>query len=399
MEWPPQYPAEWTVQWHLYPAKDGAILPLSFDTVSVPIFQHCHQLLEDKVNVPVDLRNFSWLANCRSFLGYCDPAIIHLGTEEAKHDEMTYTDLKSVDGLALSLQSVTIGVGYQGFINVEADIELPHRRKLRTEQASPDNYGAMLFQATRRSVLIYETTLRKAFMVPLITVLLQMVVKWARINKVPLPDTAPGNAQINNNAARSYLSHNRNYQLPGSGDRLETQVICLYNRAKACLDEPKAKRTLLSFLQKRAIYGWELMDLINGDDEFRRKQDITKGGSPSWTSLASSLGCFVCDGLGEIITPAVRTVPCPTWDKRLAAQQYLLVASTACLELLFEKQGKKSLQLSDGIYWTPIGDQGSLFAPCNHGAGMCRKNIQIIDKKSPAAAKSALPQSGAIVFK
>lgn len=404
------------MQWHFEPASLTHTSP-SVEHESL-LFKQIKNELDRQdtdpwkpVSTAANLQQLSWIKYCRHFVGYCENAIVQLGTREARYDNMDYTALERPKVIAPSLRSVTVGVGYQGFINVEGEFEMPHQHLVHAGRRHSVTFADLLFWAEQHPILLYEETLHKAYLIPLITVLVHMLLKWAQVNRCDqdLPHPPSSAAGLDNNASYRYLLHNQYHilsraQMPtnastGSvGVQLQDLVMRLYIDMQACLREPLAQRSVLTFFQRRAVYGWELMDIIEGNLELRRKQDIIRHASPCWTSLTTTTSCFVVRGLGDIITPAVPTSLCNTWNQRLASQQYVLVASTWCIRLLARREGVP-MRLTADNYWMLVGDQNALFAPCTHQNATCKKHIQVIDKKKPDTVAIRLPPNGAVVFR
>lgn len=354
-----------------------------------------------------DIADLSWLPQCRHFLGYCSEAKVVLGTSDAAYN-LRYTSLPLANGVTAKLRSITVGAGYQGFFNIEGEVNVtPHRSVLSAYQ--PGTYDQMILRARNRVVLVYDMLTQRACLVPFVCLLLHMAVLSARRDILQFPDIDISTTNAMHAAARFLTNHRRHVLVP-TEDTLETLVTRLFITATACMEQRRIERDIRRPWRTGVLYGWELMDVISDRDEIFRKEVLfrnehatlfSRSAHPRWLRLCSHIGVFVCSGLGEAIQPADMNAICNTWRTRLAQERFSLLASTACLKILAESKGCQDppLQLAQKAYWRPIGEQAVLFTPCAHAATTCVKHIQQIRRsKRPVDNPVPLPEDGAIVF-
>jgi len=354
-----------------------------------------------------NIEDLSWMPSCRHFVGYCSEAKVVLGTSDATYD-MRYTTLQVAKGISAALKSLTFGAGYQGFINVEGEVDItPHKSVLPA--APPKAYGQMILRSKKRVVLVYDILSQRACLVPFVNLLLHMAVIAAKKDDLDFPATSPSTLNASTTAAE-FLLRNRKHVLAPTEDILEALVTRLFITATACVEQRRVERDMRRPWKTGVLYGWELMDVIEDKDEIYRKEVVfknehstlfSKNPHPTWLPLCSDIGVFVCSGLGDVFQPHDPNAICDTWKTRLAQEKFLLLASTACVKSLAEGKGSYGppIQLAQEAYWRPIGDRAAVFEPCVHGAARCVKHIQQIDKAKPSIVTPIpLPEYGAIVF-
>jgi len=370
------------------------------------VFDYSMLRLKKKLgNMAEDL---SWMPSTRHFVGYCPEAKVVLGTSDATYD-MRYTTLQVAKGITAALKSLTCGAGYQGFINVEGEVDItPHRSVLPA--SPPRTYDQMILRSKKRVVLVYDMLSQRACLVPFVNLLLHMAVIAAKKDDLDFPATSPSTSKASTAAAQFLLS-SRKHVLAPTEDVLEALVTRLFITATACVEQRRVERDMRRPWKTGVLYGWELMDVIKDNDEIYRKEVVfknehstlfSKNPHPTWLPLCSDISVFVCSGLGEVFQSHDPSAICDAWKARLAQEKFLLLASTACIRMLAEENGSydSPIKLAQEAYWRPIGNQTALFEPCVYGAAsQYVKHIQQIDKAKPSIVMPIpLPEDGAIVF-
>lgn len=93
------------------------------------------------------------------------------------------------------------------------------------------------------------------------------------------------------------------------------------------------KPTGFRFEHRRAIRGWELMDMVIAKPLSRPKEHRVEGTGENWQFLTDDVMTLFCSGLGDIIIPGSRQQFCPGWSPIPSMKGYMLasVPALGCL--------------------------------------------------------------------
>ncbi|KOC13256.1 hypothetical protein AFLA70_57g004081 [Aspergillus flavus AF70] len=265
----------------------------------------------------------------------------------------------SLTGINLQL-SATTGSPLQ----VGGSLGLTFEREVTTLPFDTnDGYLECLKSSMAEQVFLYDVSESRAWFVPLIAVLHQMLLAYYQ--RIPA-EFRKGTIPL---AQRPYTGADSSFRcLQGSGsvvvegsekDRLTVRDLILgfsANVAKAGL-HPAGRSE---------IYGYEFMDIVTDSPRSELKATSVDKEASAWTSLLSHVKCLFCSQLGDVIVDRNsygRQLLC----NRLPVGLDWLAASMHSLDTLNTRQGGKPTGivrlLSSEHYWSMTG---SPFQDCNH---------------------------------
>jgi hypothetical protein len=345
------------VQFHLEVSEDRQINPFKLD---------CNQHLQG-----LDWAHFK---NMRCFVGWCDSALIKLGTASLP-PTVTYSGARTkekslqLSGVSTGFQFVSAGP-IQAGVNGQANFTfLSHRLHFRPAS----EYTKMLYDTAKDVVLISDVHNRRSWLVPKLSLMLHMAHVWfaensgrSDININPIPFAEPHDDE--SIVIRALEGHG-DLAVCGQGNdsfKLRSLLLGLSINLLASVHH-KAEST------SKVIYGFEFMDIILEPGRGTPMKEVKIETSPSWLVLANLADAvIICSKLGEAIAPAqgccrsneqCNTVPC--------GQDYL-AAHLSCLDRFRSRAGKEWFALDEPnpgplyqrkIHWRVSGNP---FEVCGH---------------------------------
>ncbi|KAL2859788.1 ankyrin repeat domain-containing protein [Aspergillus lucknowensis] len=231
----------------------------------------------------------------RVLLGWCPNAAVLLGTDHATK-EVKWSGARrrrtswrwtgaNLPLLAQSAAPVQLG-GQLGFT---------FTRKFNVVRFSPsNNYLKCLRNSVSEQIIVYDTTQRRAWLVPLVCVLHQMLLSFS--SKSPtvhgpaytIPQTVAGSDNNAGYASFETLKDNGLVVIERSGDvDLTIRELIMgfsVNLSKTSLHEPNG----------REIYGYELMDIIMDSPHSELKQMQLDRQGIAWSPLLAEINCLFC---------------------------------------------------------------------------------------------------------
>jgi hypothetical protein len=345
------------VQFHLEVSEDRQINPFKLD---------CNQHLQG-----LDWAHFK---NMRCFVGWCDSALIKLGTASLP-PTVTYSGARTkekslqLSGVSTGFQFVSAGP-IQAGVNGQANFTfLSHRLHFRPAS----EYTKMLYDTAKDVVLISDVHHRRSWLVPKLSLMLHMAHVWfaensgrSDININPIPFAEPHDDE--SIVIRALEGHG-DLAVCGQGNdsfKLRSLLLGLSINLLASVHH-KAEST------SKVIYGFEFMDIILEPGRGTPMKEVKIETSPSWLVLANLADAvIICSKLGEAIAPAqgccrsneqCNTVPC--------GQDYL-AAHLSCLDRFRSRAGKEWFALDEPnpgplyqrkIHWRVSGNP---FEVCGH---------------------------------
>ena len=122
--------------------------------------------------------------------------------------------------------------------------------------------------------------------------------------------------------------------------RLMDLVDKLWGNPESAIDTLEDhKPTGFRFEHRRAIRGWECMDMVIAKPLSRPKEHRVEGTGGNWQFLTDDVMTQFCSELGDIIIPRSRQQFCPGWSPIPSRENYLL-AIVPALECLAGTCGK-----------------------------------------------------------
>jgi hypothetical protein len=345
------------VQFHLKVSKDRQINPFELD---------CSPNLQD-----LDWDRFK---SKRCFVGWCDSALINLGTSRLP-PTVTYSGARTKEK-SLQLSGVSTGFQFvsaspiQAGVNGQANFTfLSHRLHFRPAS----EYTKMLYDTAKDVVLISDVHHRRSWLVPKLSLMLHMAHVWfaensgrSDISINPIPFAEPHDDE---STVIRALEGQGDLAVCGQGNdsfKLRSLLLGLSINLLASVHH-KAEST------SKIIYGFEFMDIILEPGRGTPMKEVKIETSPSWLVLANLADAvIICSKLGEAIAPAqgccrsneqCNTVPC--------GQDYL-AAHLSCLDRFRSRAGKEWFALDEPnpgplyqrkIHWRVSGNP---FEACGH---------------------------------
>ena len=382
-----------SVQWHLV-----------YDRKSTPISL---ALLSKEHNQALwPLSDFEFLAQRRTFLGCYKEVNIYLGTKDMAYDRIGFSqaDLPTrkpiFSGFTLSFTIPKLGWPSAG-----VHFTKPKRQSLTREE---DSYEGILSHGSDMPLILYDTSDRRAWMVPALGVILHMIHIWAILQKDSFPELHLSDMPFANPSsdigqeARKIIHKNSNLELYVSKDNNEPYTLKdlvkkywlgLEHAIAAGADHDPSTSHLT---------GWDLMELVTGDPHSAAKKPAAKEFKGNWNGLASdpNIVVLLCSGLGEVITPKTDTQKlCSTWKSVPTEQDYLAASVKCILQLSKRYSGSDSCsKLGPALFWQPSCDAAP-FADCSHNCrSPCYRAQELVRKCTRHQATTVLEKQGAIIF-
>ena len=370
------------------------------------------------------VQNVQQLWAKKAYLGWCSVATVLLGTQEARYQDVTWSDSSKVrrhieiSGFSLSLGSAGLGFGGP---TATANFVIP--RAQRTHFMDVENQlKDRLKYSIARPVIVYDTSDQRGWMIPIVCLILYMV--HLRARKLPRPPEAShdGPAPIpycraDKDAAHEAYEILTKYMEPhsastiGNPEKWNDTLALFYIALDTFFGESKELSSTSSASQSSNISGFELMDVVCAENPFRYNSRQVQRNSGGWAQLGDAVGILFCKGIGDAIVPgAGANKLCRTWSSVPARLNYLGAYVPYVIEVLTRQgkhKGSERLRERTGC---------DLYATCHHaGDARCshlQTYKQIADppdnnkKRNPGVNKDeALPLAdnvfsprGAIIF-
>lgn len=408
-----------------YPVTvDSGIVLMGYSTAFIPIQQvndetilwHLETAKHDSQFKTTELEAIksTWLKRSRledlqshiTLVGWCPEAVTLLGTENMnKSVKWSNSKLKqsSWHWKGTNLQLVAQSAAP---LQIGGQVGFSFDRTINTLRFSPlKNYLKCLNSASIEQIVLYDVSEHRAWLVPLICVLHQMLlVYWNNVPEefrkadIPLAQPTSDGAL----ASLAALRDDSNSVIEASeSEQLTVRDLILgfsVNLSKTSLQPPR----------RAEIYGYEFMDIImdSTKTELKRKH-IDKGGL-AWASLLNEVNCLFCSGLSDAIIGLRADTPNSPCNQLPLGLDWMAV-SVRSIDALNRKQGGDGVgflrQLSSQHFWLL---KGAPFQRCQHGndsAVSCwRTNSVLQEMQNQKYARTIGKQegesfpNGAIVF-
>ena len=388
-----------SAQWHLVYQTDDTLAMLS------SVAQHGTRML-----CPLD--QLDTLVNARTFLGCYKEIQVHLGTDTAAYDRISSSNAKvlrrkfELSGFTLSFSLPKIGGP-----SAAASFTLPKRLSLaRTE----DSYEQVLSYSMKMPIVLYDTSDRRAWMVPALGVILHMIHVWGFLRKTDLTTSYIPNLPFTTaqwdigRAAQEVIYKHSDLELYRSKDNNEPYTLKhLVKKFWLEFEMIIAAEKDHGLSETDSLVGWELMEIINRDPYSAPKEPSTKAFKGNWKCLANDPNMIIlfCQGLGDIIVPNTDAQKiCKAWQSVPKGNDYLTASTNCVVQCSKRFSGPENCsQLSRAAFWKR-GDQDALFADCVHDEQLpCQRLQQLVKNLSlkvgdTLQAIDNLERRGAVTF-
>lgn len=350
------------------------------------------ELTDDVIEVKEDffrVKDVKTLMNRKAYLGWCKVAKVLLGTHESNTADVGWSD-PSTKQQKIKLSGFSLGVASSGMgifgPSASANLTLPSNCRSRfvdTKQTLHDRLNLSVV----RPVLLYDTSEKRAWLVPTVCILLHMMhLRCRELSKLRKSSTEEDltnmpRAEIGGYSAREayivltqFLEGDAVTSLGSSEIWTETLArfyICL---DMALNESMKIEETLSSELTN--ILGFELMDIVLSESPFRFTERKIRKQSGGWTQLARHVGyALFCSGLGNAIMPGTGgNELCLNWSSLPSDFDYL-AAYIPCLIDVLQRQGlHKGIQRLRNTTSEPM-----LYKDCHHLESSRCQHLQLYE--------------------
>ncbi|KAH7369731.1 hypothetical protein BKA65DRAFT_486888 [Rhexocercosporidium sp. MPI-PUGE-AT-0058] len=385
---PTRLESEDSLQWHFMAKPRGSRMTLK------DIDETCSEIYP--------AQDLSSLQSRRAFLGWSKEANIYLGTKEMNYAGMSFsramtpTPRMELSGLSVGLGSSIMG---QGGPTAVANFTIGKRRRNEYSQQREEDFEFELRKTKDMPILLYDTSSRRAWLVPAISVILHLAHVYAHIfpsqvtlnnKRITLPYAEPSSDC--GAAALKTILDNHALVISQSGITKQTRTFLglireIYFSLMLVVDKDSARApaSRTSIRRRAFLSGWELKAIVETPSFPQDKECPLLASSGGWFEVSSSVLVLFCDGLGEVIRPCEggrRNFLCERWRGVPAGKDYL-AASVGMLMVLSERCGfgDSCEMVGPGIMWErgdEVGEQGGVFADCRHGSGggKCYRPLQ-----------------------
>lgn len=390
---------------------DGIVL-MGYSTALVPVRRNDKQTIEWHLEVAthdgqlniseligtkgswLKTQDIEELRSERNLLGWCSNAKVALGTIQGTSDikrSGARTKHTSWQWTGANLQLIGQSGGPA---QVGGQLGLAFSRKMMALHFSPsDNYLKCLRNSISEQIIVYDTTQQRAWLIPLVCVLHQMLLSYAKGHK--LTSGVPQTTSEDNNGGLASFEALKNKALSAvdNSSSLDLTVRDLImgfsvNLSKALLQKPSGPK----------IYGYEFWDIIEDSTQSDLKQQRLERQGLAWAPLLGEIKCLFCSNFGDAIVGR-RTVCVDSPCNRVPDGQDLLAASVCSITALLERHGP-SLRFNHGSSILA----GSPFQQCSHqnrGETCWESPAFLQDMRAPgqgSAVKTDRYPNGAVVF-
>jgi hypothetical protein len=311
------------------------------------------------------------MRDARAFLGYDSHSTVSIGSKRFDNSLLAPSASKPTGGTVGVKLEVPFGlsVSAKGFANVNASTTLVFRRSERAQLPSTNVDKATIFERSARTpAILYDEHRSIAFMVPELSIVLQMTAAHLkdhsklREDKIPWALESPDGGDA---AVKTLISAN-DLEVPFSiGEKVKYRdvvysFITIFEQRKL---QKIANRNLVDVTpRKSGLRGWSYLDIQNKKFEFSELERRTAifQSRPTWWKLLKN-STYVVLFAGATDDP-LRRAPdanrsrCTSWDK-IPENHNLLLASVRLLQILkgdvpqAERTHPNHLMLSDKLAW------------------------------------------------
>jgi hypothetical protein len=348
----------------------------------------------------------TFLAQERTFLGCYKEVHIHLGTKDMAYDRIGFSQANPPGrNPEFSGFSFTFSLPKFGGPSATANFTVPKRLSLTREEHC---YEHILSYGSTMPLILYDTSDRRAWMVPALSVILHMIHIWAFLQKKNFPALRVADLPYAKAAwdigreAQEVIYEYSSLQLYVSkdGDKpylLKDLVHRYWSELESVIGAEKDHHSSGDHLT-----GWNLMELVTRDPFSRAKAPATTEFKGNWNGLASDPNMVVlfCHGLGEVIVPSTDTQKlCRIW-KSVPTKEDYLTASVKCIKHWSQRFSGPEYcsKLGHTLFWQP-SPEVQPFADCSHDErSPCQRVQELVRKCSRLQSTDGLELQGAVIF-
>jgi hypothetical protein len=323
----PSTTTEEYIQFHLEVSEDGQIDPFKLNYSGKSPFQTLDEVPESSDRM--------------CYVGWCSDALVHLGSQALAKCIPTFSGARE-RSRSLRLKGWTIGIQAASSIPAQIGVVAQANFGFRnnTLHFTPtDNYTQFLRNTSSETVIIYDTSSKRSWVISKLDLLIHMCHIWIKDNDISdhdVPFIEP-HSQIKMVVER--LQGQGDKKVDGNGSEMLSLRSFLMGMNVNLLNSIK----VIEKAKKGQLYGFELWDIIQepGRGSSIKELKLTSS-SEAWSRLIPYVDAVVvCDGIGEIIKPK----PCDSRKSNicntLPQQQDFLAITISCMRTLLKRNGKR----------------------------------------------------------
>lgn len=380
-----------SAQWHLIKVKDRTHANLLLLRDEKDVWLCSNSQLES-------------LIDARTFLGGYQKVSVHLATESDTYTRLLHPSIEPLRRKP-ELQGFSLSMGLPKFggpsVSGNFTLQKAHKQKTKLE-----GYTEVLNFTRRLPVILYDTSDRRGWMVPAVSVIFHMVHIWRARNQsthptpIAIPPFAAAVSDIGEEAQKK-LYLNCHFEL--YTETMTNSPYCLSDLVlrywgifeQIIADDQPSKPT------SRNLQGWDMVDMVDKYPSIQVSKAHVKDFRGNWNGFALDNNTIVLLGnnFGDIITPELgQQQICQQWKSVPKQHDYLTVTSH-CLKSCFDKYPNdlNSMRLTHAVYWQPAGDNNP-FADCSHAEGFSCNRAQKLGKARRWNRSFPFEPEGAVIF-
>jgi ankyrin repeat protein len=384
------------VQYHLVVSESDQINP---------------HLFPNQLGRAADVNNIDQLLNKFSFVGWCEEAIIQLGTtlQTDLNTPRYSTAREKGESFNISGMSVAMSAMLPAPVQIGPTLQLEGTFQInRVKFPYSFGYAELLRDTSRKTILLYDTETKRGWMLPKLSLLLHMCHAYMAFHQeqdsIPI---IPGS--IDAGSIVKGLENEGTLVLYGSDPhqfRLHTLLHGLnYNM---CLVSEKTEPT-----KGLTLNGFEFRDIFEKPDKGAWMKTITlDGNGKSWIPIANLAdGVLFGAGFGDVVIASSEIGNCGRSSNCTVVPtglEYLTATVPYMRRFVNEEVQDFQIQITKGVYWAI---SMASFNRCNHGQGKnsCWDRVETFQQllkaklrkkggQRPQISLSKLPERGAVVF-
>lgn len=353
------------------------------------------------------------LCKKRAFLGWCDPAIVTLGTEKGDYENIDYgqwTRLpmwKRITGFSIATTTSILA-----FLGLSFSTQFAIGKRMRGHYWDINkDLRERLVDLQNKPVLLYDRKAKRAWLVPVTSTLLHMAHTLAQHRKrleeplltsIPYAKEGRNGGKMAWEAMKGHLDDDIGTK--SNSETLKFREILL----RFILGLQQATRKTQEIMKdepysRDKICCFEFMDIVIAEPPFIFNRHPIQRTAGQWTKIADAIDVVLCcDGLGNAIlprTPELRLHKLCDGCREAPLNMDYLAALVRCVNSLQGGRGGRPdvTQITDQLHWNR--KPNTLFLNCLEQCH--RPNLQTLDgiRQSPAPHGEDLTDcDGAVLF-
>lgn len=350
-------------------------------------------------------RDLEQFRSMRCFLGWCASAQLNLGTRHlpalVQYSGARETSKSAaLDGVQTLFQ---LGLNPAGPLSATLGVQANYRFISHRRCFTPfGGYCSLLRETAAKTVALYDAAKRRAWLVPMLSLLLHMAHAYVlnsvdgHADEVPLVDAHADATELiavlEPLGERPILGHSN-----GTTSTAPDHVLLLRQLLLGLRTNLLSTTELTKPSTPRTLHGFEFMDVVTAPDRgaCMKTLELSSAGQAWFPIVNAADAVVICANIGEVITPAASAMPRRSGkcDNLREGSDYLAV-TVLCLNRIARRRGSElplapptslvssngavqaihprenlnwsRIRISDDSFWELRGDP---FASCRHGPG------------------------------